>query len=96
MAEALIEKNGYGVLGFITNHGYLDNPTFRGMRWHLLSSFDRIYTFDLHGNSNRQERAPDGSPDQNVFDIQQGVSIIIAVRNRAQQSKRPKNEPFLP
>ncbi|MAT13759.1 MAG: DNA methyltransferase [Planctomyces sp.] len=84
MSESLIEKNGHGVLGLITNHGYLDNPTFRGMRWHLLSSFDKIYVYDLHGNSNRQERTPDGGPDQNVFDIQQGVAIIVAVRTNEQ------------
>ncbi len=51
-AEAMIEKNGEGVLGFISNHGYLDNPTFRGMRWHLMNSFDRIHVLDLHGNRN--------------------------------------------
>lgn len=81
-AESMIAKNGEGVLGFITNHGYLDNPTFRGMRWHLMSTFDRIYVLDLHGNSNKQEVSPDGSPDKNVFDIQQGVAIIIAVKHK--------------
>jgi predicted helicase len=80
MAEALIEKNGQGVLGFITNHGYLDNPTFRGMRWHLLKTFNKIYVLDLHGNAKKKEVAPDGSPDKNVFDIQQGVSIVLAVK----------------
>jgi predicted helicase len=79
-AEHLIEKNGEGVLGFITNHGYLDNPTFRGMRWHLMKTFDKIYVLDLHGNSKKKEVSPDGSPDKNVFDIQQGVAIIIAVK----------------
>ncbi len=72
-AEHLIEKNGEGVLGFITNHGYLDNPTFRGMRWHLLKTFDKIWVLDLHGNAKKKEVSPDGSPDKNVFDIQQGV-----------------------
>lgn len=79
-AEHMIEKTGEGVLGFITNHGYLDNPTFRGMRWHLLHSFDRLYVLDLHGNAKKKEVAPDGSADRNVFDIQQGVAILIAVR----------------
>ncbi|WP_417483796.1 type ISP restriction/modification enzyme [Maricaulis salignorans] len=81
-AEHMIEKNGEGVVGFITNHGYLDNPTFRGMRWHLLSTFDKIYVLDLHGNAKKHEVAPDGRPDKNVFDIQQGVAIIIAVKSR--------------
>ncbi len=56
-AEHLIEKNGEGVLGFITNHGYLDNPTFRGMRWHLLKTFDKIWVLDLHGNAKKKEVA---------------------------------------
>lgn len=81
MAEDLIAKNpSGGVLGFITNHGYLDNPTFRGMRWHLLNTFDKIWVLDLHGNTKKKEVAPDGSSDKNVFDIQQGVAIVIAVR----------------
>ncbi len=81
MAEHTITRNpSGGVLGFITNHGYLDNPTFRGMRWHLLKTFDKIWVLDLHGNSNKKEISPDGSPDKNVFDIQQGVAIIIAAR----------------
>jgi len=81
-AEYMIEKNGEGVLGFITNHGYLDNPTFRGMRWHLMQTFDRIHVLDLHGNANKKEVSPDGSPDKNVFDIMQGVAIIVAVKHR--------------
>ena len=76
-----IEKNGQGVLAFINPHGFLDNPTFRGMRWHLLKTYDKIYTIDLHGNSNKKEVSPDGTPDTNVFDIQQGVSINIFIKN---------------
>lgn len=83
MSESLIEKNGEGILGFITNHGYLDNPTFRGMRWHLLKSFDKIYVLDLHGNAKKKEVCPDGSADVNVFDIMQGVSIVIGVKKTA-------------
>ncbi len=84
MSEDLICKNpGGGVLGFITNHSYLDNPTFRGMRWHLLKSFDKIWVLDLHGNAKKKEISPDGSNDQNVFDIQQGVALIIAVRKNS-------------
>lgn len=82
LSSHLIEKNGEGVLGFITNHGYLDNPTFRGMRWHLLDTFDKIWVLDLHGNSKKKEVTPEGKPDKNVFDIQQGVSIIIAVKKK--------------
>lgn len=86
LSEHLIEKNGEGILGFISNHGYLDNPTFRGMRWHLLNTFDKIFVIDLHGNSNKKEICPDGSPDKNVFDIMQGVSIIVAHKRK---QKRP-------
>lgn len=81
-SEHMIAKNGEGVLGFITNHGYLDNPTFRGMRWHLLNTFDSIHVLDLHGNSKKKEVCPGGSPDKNVFDIMQGVAIIIAVKKK--------------
>lgn len=75
-----IDRTGSGILAFITNHGYLDNPTFRGMRQSLEKTFDEIYVMDLHGNSKKKEVAPDGSPDQNVFDIQQGVAVAIMVK----------------
>ncbi len=81
-AQWHIEQAGYGILAFITNHSYLDNPTFRGMRRSLLQSFDDIYILDLHGNTKKQEQAPDGSKDENVFDIQQGVAINIFVKWR--------------
>ncbi len=83
-----IEKNGSGVLAFINPHGFLDNPTFRGMRWNLLKTYDKIYTIDLHGNAKKKETAPDGSADINVFDIQQGVSINIFVKT----GKKKANE----
>jgi len=78
--QHFIEKNGSGVLAFINPHGFLDNPTFRGMRWNLLKAYDKIYTIDLHGNSKKKETCPDGSIDVNVFDIMQGVSINILVK----------------
>ncbi len=78
--QYFIEKNGEGILAFINNHSFLDNPTFRGMRWYLLTTFDTIYIIDLHGNSKKKEVCPDGSPDKNVFDIQQGVSINLFVK----------------
>ncbi|HEY6328251.1 MAG TPA: type ISP restriction/modification enzyme, partial [Blastocatellia bacterium] len=79
-AQWRIEKTGYGVLAFVTNHGYLDNPTFRGMRQSLMKTFDEIYVLDLHGNTKKKERCPDGSKDENVFDIQQGVAISVFVK----------------
>lgn len=88
LAQHYIEKNGEGVIGFINPHGYLDNPTFRGMRWNLLKTFDTIYTIDLHGNSKKKETTPDGGKDENVFDIMQGVSINLFVKT----GKKGKNE----
>jgi hypothetical protein len=79
--EWRIDKTGHGILAFITNHGYLDNPTFRGMRQHLMNTFDEIYVLDLHGNSKKKEIAPEGVRDENVFDIQQGVAIFIGIKN---------------
>ena len=68
------------MLAFITNHGYLDNPTFRGMRQQLMQTFTDIYVLDLHGNARKREQAPDGGPDDNVFDIEQGVAIGLFVK----------------
>lgn len=78
--QHFIEKNGNGVLAYINPHGFLDNPTFRGMRWNLLKTYDKIYTIDLHGNAKKKETAPDGSADMNVFDIEQGVSINLFIK----------------
>jgi predicted helicase len=86
-AQWKIDQAGEGVLGFITNHSYLDNPTFRGMRQSLMNSFDHIHILDLHGNSKKKEKCPDGSKDRNVFDIQQGVAIIIAVKKPGLEKK---------
>ncbi|MDR2192947.1 MAG: DNA methyltransferase [Treponema sp.] len=78
--QMMVIKNGSGILAYINNHSFLDNPTFRGMRWHLLKTFDTISILDLHGNVKKKETAPDGGKDENVFDIQQGVSINIFVK----------------
>ncbi len=86
-AESLIEKNGEGIVGMITAHGYIDNPTFRGMRWHLRNTFDKIYILDLHGNSRKKETTPSGDKDENVFDIMTGVSIIFGVKEKNENKK---------
>jgi len=85
-AQWRIEQTGHGILGFVTNHSYLDNPTFRGMRESLMQGFTEIHVYDLHGNTKKPEVSPDGSKDENVFDIQQGVSIILAVKQPHQKS----------
>ncbi len=84
--QYFIDKNGEGILAFINPHGFLDNPTFRGMRFSLLQSYDKIYTIDLHGNAKKKETAPNGEKDENVFDIQQGVSINIFIKNGKKKS----------
>jgi len=88
LGQYFVEKNDEGILAYINNHSFLDNPTFRGMRWNLLKSFDKIYIINLHGNTLKKETAPDGSADQNVFDIMQGVSVNIFVRTKHEQTDR--------
>ena len=75
-----ISKTGHGMLAFVTNHSYLDSPTFRGMRQQLMQAFSDIYILNLHGNSLKRETTPDGGRDDNVFDIRQGVAIVILVK----------------
>ena len=91
-AQWKIDTAGEGVLGFITNHSYLDNPTFRGMRQSLMQSFDEIYILDLHGNSLKKEKCPDGSKDENVFDIQQGVAIALFIKKKGIKKKISHSE----
>jgi len=81
-AQWKIDQTGGGAIGIITNHSYLDNPTFRGMRQSLMESFNEIYVLDLHGNSLKKEKCPDGSKDENVFDIRQGVAIAIFIKKK--------------
>lgn len=75
-----IKESGSGVMALITNHGFLDNPTFRGMRQQLMETFDQVYVVDLHGSSRKGEQNPSGGVDENVFDIQTGVSISLFIR----------------
>ncbi len=79
-AQWKIDQTGKGLVGMITNHSYLNNPTFRGMRRSLMESFDEIYILDLHGNSLKGERCPDGGVDENVFDIRQGVAVAFFIK----------------
>ncbi|WNL17672.1 N-6 DNA methylase [Arcobacter cryaerophilus gv. pseudocryaerophilus] len=82
-----IEKNGEGILAYISNNSFIDGITHRQMRKSLLECFDKIYILDLHGNAKKKEIAPDGSKDENVFDIMQGVSINIFIKKK-QKSKK--------
>lgn len=92
IAQEYITKGKYndGLIGFITPHGFIDNPTFRGMRYNLLKAFDKLYVLNLHGNAKKNERAPDGSKDENVFDIQQGVAISFFIRKTSVDERSRK------
>ena len=81
-AQWRIDKNGEGVVGYIVNNSFLDGPIFRGMRKSLLDSFNAIYLLNLHGSSRKREVAPTTQRDENVFDIVQGVSILLCVKQR--------------
>ena len=80
LGQYYVDKNGSGVLAYISNNSFIDGITHRQMRLSLMGSFDDIYILDLHGNTRKQEVSPDGSKDENVFDIMQGVSINIFVK----------------
>ena len=81
-AQDKMDKTEQGIVGIITNHSFLDNPTFRGMRQSLMNTFDQMYFIDLHGNAKKKEKTPDGSKDENVFDIEQGVAISILIKKK--------------
>lgn len=86
-AQWKIEQVEEGIVGIITNHSFLHNPTFGGMRQSLMKTFNQIYVFDLHGNKKKKERAPDGGNDENVFDIEQGVAISLLVKKKGAKRK---------
>ena len=80
--QHFIDKTGEGILAYISNNSFIDGIIHRKMREELMKSFDKVYILDLHGNAKKKETMPDGSPDQNVFDIMQGVSINIFVKKK--------------
>ena len=86
LSQLYLHRTEQGILSFICPHGFIDNPTFRGMRWNLAKTYKKIYILDLHGNTKKRETCPDGSKDENVFDIQQGVCIMFMVYQNANSS----------
>ncbi|WP_367690287.1 type ISP restriction/modification enzyme, partial [Helicobacter pylori] len=80
-AQNKIKSLGHGLFGFISNNAFLDNPTFRGLRRSLLECYDELYILNLHGNARKKEETPQGAKDENVFNIMQGVSINLFVKN---------------
>lgn len=92
ISEETIAQNGEGILAFITSSSYLDSTTFRGMRWHLLKSFDRIFVYDLHGDADDGGIGPNSETDENVFDIKEGVSIIICIKRPPKEANGAKKK----
>jgi hypothetical protein len=86
-AQDKMDNVDEGIVGIITNHSFLNNPTFRGMRQSLMNSFDQLHFIDLHGSNKPKEHSPDGSRDENVFDIEQGVAISILVKKKGLEKK---------
>ena len=84
-AQWRIARTGYGILAFISNHGYLNNITFQGMRQSLIETFDTIYILDLHGNKITNKKPPNGGIDENVFEIKPGVAIGIFVKHASEK-----------
>lgn len=83
-AQLKMDEVPEGIVSIITNHSWLDNPTFKGMRKSLMETFNQIYILDYHGNNKKKEKTPDGGVDENVFDIEQGVSVSIFIKDRGE------------
>ncbi|MDR2171807.1 MAG: N-6 DNA methylase [Planctomycetaceae bacterium] len=83
-----IEKSSQGIMAYISNNSFIDGLIYRQMRKSLLESFDKIYIFDLHGNTRKKETTPNNKNDKNVFDIQQGVSINIFIKNNKKKNNK--------
>ena len=81
-AQWKMEQAEEGIVAIITNHSFLDNPTFRGMRHSLLQTFNQMYLLDLHGNTRKKEKTPKGGKDENVFDIEQGVAVSLMIKKK--------------
>ena len=76
-----------GVVGFITNSGYIDKGVFSQFRKSILSEFNYVYVYNLKGairGKNKQESAKAGG---NVFDILTGVAITILVKDGSSNHK---------
>jgi hypothetical protein len=86
-AQSKMDEVEQGVVAIITNHRYLSNPTFRGMRRSLMNSFDQIYIMDLHGSNKPKEKVPGGGVDENIFPIEQGVAITFFIKKPGLEKK---------
>jgi len=82
LASEILKDKEDAIIAYVVPHSYTDNLTFRGMRWKLLETFDSIYVLDLHGNAMGNERGSNDERDENVFDIQQGISISFFIKKK--------------
>jgi predicted helicase len=89
LAQGIVERSAVGVWGFITDNSYLDGPTFRGVRFGLAETFKNLRVLDLHGSAKRRNKTELGTVDENVFDITQGVSIVIGVATNTKTACPP-------
>lgn len=88
VAQWHLERSKYGVIGFVINHGFLDNVTFRGLRFQLLDQFDAIDLLDLNGNSKKRGMTSRLTRDESVFDIGQGVAISLFSKSPSAKRKQ--------
>lgn len=70
-----------GVIGFITNSGYIDKGSLSGLRQSLHQEFNNVYVLNLRGAVKGKVGDIARAEGQNVFDIQTGVAIIILVKD---------------
>ena len=79
LSQMLLSSAKVGIWSMITNRGYLKGIIHRGVRKELIGQFRELFVLDLHGDSNVGEQVPQNVANDNVFDIQQGVSIVTAL-----------------
>ncbi|MCE9548099.1 MAG: hypothetical protein K8T25_21710, partial [Planctomycetia bacterium] len=77
LADLICQSTTLGIFSYITSNSYLDGRTLRGLRWNLLQYYPHMAILNLYGDSNKGDAAPD---DENVFDITEGVCILVASR----------------
>ncbi|NAR47378.1 N-6 DNA methylase [Acinetobacter haemolyticus] len=70
-----------GVVGFITNSGYLSSNAADGIRKCLIEEFSSLYIINLRGNS-RTTGDIAKKEAGNIFDIRTPVAIAILVKNQ--------------
>ena len=78
-ASDRIRENG--IIGFITNSGYIDSRAFRTFRQHLLQEFNYVYVYNLKGGVRGKTRSAAQKEGQNIFNIMTGVAVLILIKD---------------